>query len=142
GFARILQIVQKLIERLSRLRWQQWLVVAAFLLVLIFTGLHAFRAIRHAVYWSHHRDEPIHAWMSVGYVSRSYHVPPHLLYEALGLQRTPHDRKPIRQIAREQNRPVREVIAVLENAIARSRQFESSPPPSGPPGSTDNGRSP
>lgn len=134
--------MRKLIERLSKLRRHQWLVVAAFLLVLIFTGLHAFRAVRHAVYWSHHRDEPIHAWMSVGYVSRSYRVPQRILYDALGLQHAPHDRKPIRQIAREQNRSVREVIAVLENAIARARQAESSQPPSGPPGSTDNGRSP
>ncbi len=134
--------VQKLFERLSRLRWHQWLIVAAFLLVLVFTVFHAFRAVRHAVYWSHHRDEPIHAWMSVGYVARSYHVPPRVLYDALGLQHTPHDKKPIRQIAREQNRTVREVIAVLEDAIARARQPESSPSPSGPPSSTDKGRSP
>lgn len=138
----MLQIVQKLFERLSRLRWHQWLVVSAFILVLVFTGLHAFRAVRHAVYWSHHRDEPIHAWMSVGYVARSYHVPPRFLYDALELQHTPHDRTPIRQIAREQNRTVREVIAALEDAIARARQPKSSPPPSGPPGSTDKGRSP
>ncbi|HXU35535.1 MAG TPA: hypothetical protein VN937_04175 [Blastocatellia bacterium] len=134
--------MQKLIERLSRLRWHQWLVVAAFILVLVFTGLHAFRAVRHAVYWSHHRDEPIHGWMSVGYVARSYHVPPRVLYDALGLQHTPHDRKPIRQIAHEQNRTVPAVIAVLENAIARARQPESPPPTAGPPGSTNNGRSP
>lgn len=141
----MLQIVQKLIERLSRLRWHQWLIVAAFLLVLVFTGLHAFRAVRHAVYWSHQRDEPIHAWMSVGYVARSYHVPPRALYDALGLQHTPHDRKPIRQIAREQNRTVREVIAVMEDAIARARQpaGQSAPPGSvGPPRSTDSGRAP
>lgn len=132
--------MQKLIERLSRLRWHQWLVIVAFFLVLAFTGLHAFRAIRYASYWSHHRDEPIHAWMSVGYVARSYHVPPRVLYEALGLQPTPRDRKPIRQIAHEQNRSVHEVIGVLQEAIVRARQQDT--PPSGPPGPPEKGRSP
>jgi hypothetical protein len=133
--------VESLIERLGGLRWHQWLVIAAFFLVLAFTGLHAFRAFRKAVYWSHHRDEPIHAWMSVGYVARSYHVPPRVLYEALGLQHTPHDRKPIREIAREQNRPVHEVIAVLQDAIVRARQ-PGATPPTGPPDPPDKGRSP
>jgi len=127
---------------LKDLSWQQWLVVAAFLLVVGFTGLHAFRAFRNAVYWSHHRDEPIHAWMSVGYVARSYHVPPRFLYEALGLEHTPHDRKPIRLIAREQNRSVHEVIAVLQDAIVRARQSGTPPPPSGSTDPPDKGRSP
>ena len=132
----------KLIERLKGLNWQQWAVVAAFVLVAGFTALHAFRAVRHALYWPHHRDEPIHAWMSVGYVARSYHVPPHVLYEALGLQHQPHDRKPIRQIAREQNRPVHEIIDVLQEAIARARQQTAQPASTGSAGTPDKGRSP
>ena len=131
----------KLVERLKNLNWPQRAVVAAFILVAGFTAFQASRAVRHALYWSHHRDEPIHGWMSVGYVARSYQVPPHLLYEALGLQHQPHDRKPIRQIATEQNRPVREIIDVLQAAIARARQ-SSVQPGSGSAGTPDRGRAP
>jgi hypothetical protein len=125
--------VRELVERLKSLSWQQWLVVAAFLFISAFTAFNAFRAIHRAVYWSRHRDEPIHGWMSVGYVARSYRVPPRVLYEALGIQHPPHDRKPIRAIAREQGRPVHEVITDLQNAIARARQpaIQSSPPEQG-----------
>ena len=126
--------MHKLVERLRNLSWQQWLVIVAFLLVLGFTGLHAFRAVRSAAYWSHHRDEPIRAWMNVGYVAHSYHVPPPVLYEALGMQRLPHDKRPIRVIAREQHRSVNEVIAILQEAIVRARQSGAPPPPLGPPG--------
>ena len=131
--------MHKLAERLKGFSWQQWVVVAAFLLVLGFTGLHAFRAVRNAAYWSSHRDERIRAWMSVGYVAHSYHVPPRVLYEALGLQHIPRDRKPIREIAREQHRSVSEVIAVLQEAIVRARQPGAPPPPPSPP---NQGRAP
>lgn len=138
--------MQKLVERLKGFSWQQWVVIAAFLLVLGFTGLHAFRAVRDAVYWSYHRDEPIRAWMNVGYVAHSYHVPPHILYEALGVPHVPHDKRPIREIAREQHRSVNEVIAVLQEAIVRARQPGAQPPPPpGPPGPADSpnkGRAP
>ena len=134
--------MRKLVERLKSLNWQQRAVVAAFIIVAAFTAFQASRAIRHALYWSHHRDEPIHGWMSVGYVARSYRVPPNLLYEALGVQHQPHDRKPIRQIAREQNRPVHEVINILQDAIARARQSAVQPAQSGSAGTPDKGRAP
>jgi hypothetical protein len=136
--------VHKLVERLKGFSWQQWVVIAAFLLVLGFTGLHAFRAARDAIYWSYHRDEPIRAWMNVGYVAHSYHVPPPVLYEALGVPHVPHDKRPIREIAREQHRSVNEVIAVLQEAIVRARQPGAKPPPGlpGPPGPPNQGRAP
>ena len=129
--------MRALAERLKELNWKQWTVLAAFVAVSCFTGLHAFRAVRKSIYWSRHRDEPIRGWMSVGYVAHSYHLPPRVLYEALEFQHTPHDRRPIREIAREQHRSVQEVIAVLQEAIARARQ--PGPSPSAPP---EKGRSP
>jgi len=115
---------------------QQWLVLLAFLLVLSFTGFFAVRTVQRAVYWRHHRDERIRPWMSIGYVARSYRVPPHILYESLGLTQRP-DRRPIRAIARAQNRSVDDVISTLEQAIADARardlQRERPPGPEGPP---------
>ncbi len=113
---------------MKNLGWRQWLVVLAFVLVVSFTGFFAVRTVRRATYWRSHRDEPIRPWMSIGYISHSYHVPPHVLTEALGLPPQP-DRRPIRAIAREQNRPVSEVIAILQDAIAQARSIPLRPPP-------------
>lgn len=69
--------------------------------------------------------------MSLPYVAHSYRIPPHILYEALNITPSPRDRRPIREIAKEQNRTVNEVIIDLQNAIALERA--SHPPGSAPP---------
>jgi hypothetical protein len=114
---------------MKRLSWRQWVLVAAFLLAAFGTGLFATRAIRRAVYWQTHRDEPIKPWMSVRYVARSYRVPPHVLYQAIGLEPQPRDRRPLREIAREQNRSVEDLISELQEAIKHARPPYPPPPP-------------
>src|SRR5256885_9086021 len=89
---------------------KQWFAVAVLALVLLMTSLFAVRTVRRAVYWRLHRDEVIRPWMSVPYVAHSYRVPSHVLYESLGIAPQPHDRRPIRDIAQEQNRSVEEEI--------------------------------
>lgn len=120
---------------MKKLSSRQWLVVLAFVLVVSFTGLFAVRTVRRAIYWHYHQDEPIRPWMNLGYIAHSYSVPPWVLHQALGLPQKP-DRRPVREIARAQNRPVDEVIAVLQNAIVHSRPPY---PPPGPPPPPDNG---
>src|SRR5437667_8541212 len=117
---------------------QKWIVVVAFTLVVLATGVFAVRTVRRAMYWRVHRDEVIRPWMSVPYVAHSYRVPPPILYEALHISPLLHDRRPIRDIAQQQNRPVDEVISVLQNAIARERSMH--PPGSSP--APEAGRSP
>jgi hypothetical protein len=114
--------------------WRQWIAVAAFLLAVFAAGFFAVRTVRHAVYWSQHRDETIRPWMSVPYVSRSYRVPPHVLYQAIGLSPEPRDRRPLREIALGQNRPVDALILELQDAInaERSHPGQPQPPPSPP----------
>jgi hypothetical protein len=114
---------------MKRLSWRQWVVVGLFLLALVGTGLFATRTVRRAIYWHTHRDEPIRPWMSVPYVSHSYRVPPYVLYQSIGLQPQPRDRRPLREIAREQNRPVEDLIKQLEDAIVHSRPPYPPPPP-------------
>jgi hypothetical protein len=108
---------------------KQWLLLLAFALIVALTGLFAVRTVRRAVYWRLHRDEVIRPWMSLPYVAHSYRVPPQILYEALGIDHPPHDRRPIRELAQSQNRSVDEIIAVLQSAIARARAAR---PPSSP----------
>jgi hypothetical protein len=107
---------------MRRLTGQQWLVALAFLLALLLTSLFATRTMRRALYWHLHRDEQIRPWMSVHYVAHSYHVPPYVLYQAIGVTPIPHDRRPLRLLAREQNRPVELLVEELQAAIARARQ--------------------
>lgn len=120
--------------QMKKLGWRQSLVVLAFVLVVSVTGLLAVRTVRRAIYWHYHQDEAIRPWMSLGYIAHSYHVPPWVLHQALGLPTKPGkpDRRPIREIAREQNRSVNEVIATLQSAIVHSRP-PYPPPPDAPP---------
>lgn len=121
--------------RMIRLRWKQWVVAAAFALIVLITVSFAVRTVRRAIYWRLHRDEVIRPWMSVPYVAHSYRVPPRVLYESLRIPPQPHDRRPIREIARQQNRSVNDIIQTLESTIARERATpQGLPPPS--PGSS------
>jgi hypothetical protein len=116
---------------MKKLGRREWLLFLLFLLVLIVTGIFAARAVRRAAYWHEHRDEQIRPWMSVQYVARSYRVPPPILYQSIGAVAGPRDRRPLREIAREQNRSVDTLISQLQQAIVDFRK--SHPPPGGPP---------
>ena len=122
---------QRIFTTLKTFSWQQWLVAAAFLAVLAFTGFYAYRVARGAIYWNYHADEPIRGWMNVGYVAHSYHVPPHVLYGALGLPNKPPDKRPLREIAGAQGRSMDDTIAILTDAVVHARP--PFPPPTPPP---------
>lgn len=117
---------------MKNLNWRQWAVALAFLLVVSFTVFFAVRAVRTAIYWHQHQDEPIRGWMNVGYVAHSYHVPPHVLYLALGLPHKPPDKRPLRDIAKAQNRSMAKIRAVLLDAIVHARPPYPPPPPPPP----------
>jgi hypothetical protein len=118
---------------MRRLTGQQWLVALAFLLALLLTSLFATRTVRRAIYWHYHRDEQIRPWMSVPYVAHSYRVPPHVLYQAIGVTPMPHDRRPLRLLAREQNRSVELLIKELQAAIVQARPLNPLPTPHSEP---------
>jgi len=107
----------KIISTVRTFRWQQWLVVAMFLFVAGFTAFKAVDVAHEVIYWQVHRDETIRGWMNVGYVAHSYRVPPDVLYLALGLPHDHPDKRPLRKIARMQDRSMDEVRAFLQNAI-------------------------
>ena len=127
-----------LAKRMRKLGWRRWLLLLLFLVAVFATGLFAVRAVRRAVYWRYHRDETIRPWMSVRYVARSYRVPPQVLYEAIGVEPLARDRRPLREIAREQNRSVDDLIYALQEAIKRWRAS----PQHGPQPSSSGGGGP
>jgi hypothetical protein len=113
-------------------RWQQWLVLAVFLIIVGFTAFKAVHTARAVIYWKAHPDEPIRGWMSIGYVAHSYHVPPHVLFLALGLPLTPPEKRPLRDIAKMQHRSMDEIRAILHNAIIHARPPYPPPPDQSP----------
>jgi hypothetical protein len=117
-------------ERVKMNGWKRWLLVLAFVASATLTVLFAFRAVHRRPHPN--RDEQIRPWMTITYVAHSYHVPPHVLYEALGVQHKPHDRLTIARVAHEQNRPVHAVISDLMEAIARARPPSPTGSPLGP----------
>ncbi|HJQ31104.1 MAG TPA: hypothetical protein VJ866_02940 [Pyrinomonadaceae bacterium] len=127
---------------MKRLGRRRWLILIAFLLAASFAGLFAVRTVRHALYWSRHRDEAIRPWMSVPYVARSYRVPPPVLYRAINLEPVPRDRRPLREIALEQNRPVEALAADLEKVIGEFRAHPERFPPPPPPHQSEGRRTP
>src|SRR5689334_14733787 len=103
---------------MKQLGRKQWFVIAVLALVLLVTGLFAVRTVRRAVYWRLHRDEVIRPWMSLPYIAHSYRVPPQVLYEALRISPVAHDRRPIKELAREQKVSTEQLISTLQAAIA------------------------
>jgi hypothetical protein len=109
--------------------WRHWLLTGAFALALAFAGWHAFRFVRDAIYWDMNRDEPIQGWMNVGFVAHSYHLPPSVLYDALGLPAKPPDKRPLNEIAVAQGKSVDAIEKSLNDAIVRARTQASPEPP-------------
>jgi hypothetical protein len=106
------------------------LLILAFVIALGFTGYYVVRTVSAAIYWSQHKNEPIKGWMPIGYVAHSYHVPPHILSQAIGLPQGPPDHRPIAVIARSQGRTVATLVAKLDYAIVHARP--PYPPPAPP----------
>lgn len=113
--------------------WRVWFVGMAFIVAVALTIMFMVRAARHVPPLRTGVDEPIHRWMTVPYVAHSYHVPPHALFQALGLPAGPPDKRTIAQIAAAQGRSVDDVKATLVEAIIHARPpYPAPPPPSEP----------
>ena len=109
--------------------WRRTLAVGlAFVVAITGTFVFAYRAgrrVRHI----RAENEPIRAWMSVPFIAHAHHVSAAALFQAIGVQpREPHDRRSVRRIAHDLNRPVPELIAQLQRAIDAAAQ-----PPGGHP---------
>ena len=61
--------------------------------------------------------------MSVPFIAHAHHVPPEVLYRAIGVEPQPRDRRPIRRIAREQKRPVEQLIRELNTALQQNGAY-------------------
>jgi len=97
------------------------ILIAALILAIAGTLVFGNKIRRHIrrMRWE---NEPIRSWMSVPFIAHTHHVRPDILYQAIRVEPRQHDRRPIRNLARAENRPVADVMHDLEKAIADARQ--------------------
>lgn len=98
--------------------WRRTLAIGlAFVLAIAGTFVFASRVGRH-VRQMRAENEPIHGWMTVPFIAHTHHVPASVLFQAIGVHpQEPHDRRSVRHIARDLNRPVPELIDQLQRAV-------------------------
>lgn len=119
----------RILKTLKAFRLRQWLVLGALIFVLAMGAYYTFRVVRFAVYSRQSGEAMIRGWMSVRYVANTNRVPVTVLNGAIGLPADAADRRPLREIARSQNRSFEEIQVALANAIADYRA--SHPPTAG-----------
>lgn len=106
-------------ETITYLWARHRLLTIAFSAALLLTLFFVVRTIAFYAYWSANRDLPIESWMPVGYIARSYGLPPQALQEALGIERG--DRRTLAQIARERGVPISSLMEEVDAAIAAAK---------------------
>ncbi len=99
----------------------------AFLIAIAGTFVFAYRAGRQARQ-IRLANEPIHAWMSIPFIAHTRHVPAPVLFQAIGLQPEPHDRRSIRHIAHDLKRPVPDLMAQLQRAVDAASHIPGNQP--------------
>ncbi len=73
--------------------------------------------------------EPVRPWMTLHYVARSQHVPADVVYRAAGVAQHLHRHRSLERIARDQGRPVDNLIGDVRTAIASFRGQPRRPSP-------------
>lgn len=104
----------------------------AFVFVSLLTINFAIRGVQHGRRLRAGPDEPIKGWMNIGYIAHSYHVPPDVIHQALGLP-PERDRRPLVRIAVDSGRTTDVVIADVMTAIQQFRAARSADPNAPPP---------
>lgn len=108
--------------------WQLALALGlACLLALAGTVLFAYRAGRQARQF-HSSNEPIRPWMSIPFIAHTRHIPAAPIFEAIGVQPEPHDRRSLRHLAHDLKRPVPEMMAQVERAVDAAAQSSAKQP--------------
>ena len=100
-------------------RYRTMLAVLGFCMALAGAFFFGYRAAVHARHFRW-QNEPIRAWMSVPFVAHSHHTSEEALFQAIHLPPNPKDRRPIREIAREEHVQPAELIRELQSALDKA----------------------
>jgi hypothetical protein len=109
-----------MIKRLQGLWRARPILTSAFLLACALTLFFAGATVYRAAYWAMHREEPVSAWMTVGYIGHSWGLDPRELDARAGLPMPTVKGHPqtLGEVARDRGVPVETLIADVEAAIA------------------------
>jgi hypothetical protein len=108
-----------MIRRLRELWKVRPVLTFAFLLACALTLFFAGATVWRGVYWAMHREEPVSAWMTVGYIGRSWGLDPREIDAVAGLPlpKVKGYPQPLSEIAKDRGVPVEDVIADVEAAL-------------------------
>jgi hypothetical protein len=108
--------------------WQRILIFGlAFLIAVTGTFVFAYRAgkqVRHI----HSANEPVRPWMSIPFIAHTRHVPAPVLFQAIGVQPEPRDRRSVRRLAHDLHRSVPDLMAQLQQALNTAAQPSAKQP--------------
>ncbi len=96
------------------------LLLSAFVAAVAVMVFFAVRLTFFVIYWNDpaHRDQALEPWMSLGYVSHSWHVPREALIERLGVRTGEgFGPRPLEEIAKEQGVPYDEFAKRVDEAV-------------------------
>jgi hypothetical protein len=102
------------------------IIMSGFILAVVFTGLFAFRSVAVMIYWSEpdRKDQAIEGWMTPRYVAQSWHLPPHVMYEALHTDEMPNRRQTLHDIARTQDTSIDDLAGRIAAAAKTYRDTQ------------------
>lgn len=102
---------------------RDWPIAAAFLVAVALTGYFGFRLVDRALYWTDpaHQHQAPEPWMTVGYLARSWQMPPHMLAGAIGIGDGSMRGLRLSEIAEAQGIAVEDLIAILNQRLAQER---------------------
>lgn len=110
-------------SRLRRLWHEQRLALIAFAVAVGLTLFFGGRMVARAIYWAdpEHRQQHPEAWMTPGYIARSWHLHVEQIDAALGISNGPElvgsGPPTLERIAEVLNVPVSELINKLDTAL-------------------------
>ncbi len=103
---------------IGRLWREHRILFLTFLAAIALALLFAIRAAMFAIHWhGTPPNPPLAGWMTPRFVSHSWHVPPEVVGNALGLDQEQPRRVTLDDLATERGLPVEELIGDLQTAI-------------------------
>ncbi len=128
-------------SKAQRWRWRQpqgrvlAILLVAALVGALMAGWSGYRLYNQLTRPARETDvSKIEAWMTLGYIVRTYRVPPDQLVRALGVPPEVSGRRTLLEIADTSGRPVEEVVADARRIVAELQANEPEPPPRWPGG--------
>lgn len=99
-------------------------LIAVIALALVAATVVGVRTVQHALYWANpaHRNVTPEAWMTLGYLERSHHLPRHSLGPALGLAPQPGVPRSLEEIAEQRGEPVSALLTEVTALIKAQKK--------------------